>query len=83
MCPTTISRVRRSLVERRPRVIKDKVPENTTWLVLDHPLYRLSGVSEAIGTMFKYPFKALFDHAWGDTEPLRSESRVAKPCHTL
>ena len=40
-CPTTISRVRLSLVELRPRVIKDKTPKNTIWLVLDHhPLYR-------------------------------------------
>ena len=29
-CPTTISRVGRSLVERRPRVIKDETPKNTT-----------------------------------------------------
>ena len=68
-CPTTISRVTRSLVERRPRVIKDKTPKNTTWLVLDHhPLYRTGRVSTAIRKMFEYPFKALLDHAWGDTE---------------
>ena len=48
-CPTTISRVRWSLVERRPRVIKDKTPKNTTWLVLDHhPLYRKGRVSRTI-----------------------------------
>ena len=70
-CPTTISRVRLSLVERRPRVIKDKTPKNTTWFVLDHhPLYRTGRVSRAIRKMFEYLFKALLDHAWGDTEPL-------------
>ena len=64
-CPTTISRVRRSLVERRPRVIKDKTPKNTTWLVLDHhPLYRTGRVFRAIRKMFEYLFKALLDHAW-------------------
>ena len=81
-CPTTISRVRRSLVERRPRVIKDKTPKNTTWLVLDyHPLYRMGRVSRAIRKMFEYPFKALLDHAWGDTEPpaIRISSRKAMP----
>ena len=63
-CPTTISRVRRSLVERRPRVIKDKTPKNTTWLVLDHhPLYRKGRVSRTIRKMFEYLFKALLDHA--------------------
>ena len=47
-CPTTISRVRWSLVERRPQVIKDNTPKNTTWLVLDHhPLYRTCRVSRA------------------------------------
>ena len=57
-CPTTISRVRRFLVERRPRVIKDKTPKNTTWLVLDHhPLYRMGRVSRAIRKMFEYPFQ--------------------------
>ena len=62
--PTTISRVRRSLVERRPRVIKDKTPKNTTWLVLDHhPLYRTGLVSRALSKMFEYPSKALLDHA--------------------
>ena len=56
-CPTTISRVRRSLVERRPRVIKDKTPKNTTWLVLDHhPLYRTGRVSRAVRKMFQDPF---------------------------
>ena len=64
-CPTTISRVRRSLVERRPRVIKDKTPKNKTWLVLDyHPLCRMGGVSRATRKMFENPFKALLDHAW-------------------
>ena len=75
--PTTISRVR-----RRPRVIKDKTPKNTTWLVLDyHPLYRMGRVSRAIRKMFEYPFKALLDHAWGDTEPpaIRISSRKAMP----
>ena len=57
-CPTTISRVRRSLVERRPRVIKDRTPKNTTLLVLDHhPLYRTGRVSRAIRKMFEYPLK--------------------------
>ena len=81
-CPTTISRVRRSLVDRRPRVIKDKTPKNTTWLVLDHhPLSRTGRVSKAIRKMFEYPFTALLDHAWGDTEPpaIRISSRKAKP----
>ena len=63
-CPTTIARVRRSLIERRPRVIKDKTPKNTTWLVLDHhPLCRTGRVSRAIRKMFEYLFKALLDHA--------------------
>ena len=58
-CPTTISRVRRSLVQRRPRVIKDKTPKNTTWLVLDHhPLYRTGRVSRAISKMSQYPLKS-------------------------
>ena len=81
-CPTTISRVRRSLVERRPRVIKDKTPKNTTWVVLDHhPLYRTGRVSRAISNMFQHPFEALLDHAWGDTEPpvIRISSRKAMP----
>ena len=81
-CPTTISRVRRSLVQRRPRVIKDKTPKNTTWPVLDHdPLYRTSRVSRAISKMSQYPFKALLDHAWGDTElpAIRISSRKAMP----
>ena len=81
-CPTTISRVRRSLVERRPRVIKDKTPKNTTWLVLDyHPLYRMGRVCRAIRKMFEYPFKALLDHAWGDSEALaiRISSRKVMP----
>ena len=52
-CPATISRVRRSLVEQRPRVIKDKAPKNTTWLVLDHhPLYITGRVSRATSRMF-------------------------------
>ena len=81
-CPTTISRVRRSLAERRPRVIKDKTPKNTTWLVLDHhPLYRTGRVSMAVRKMFQDPLKALLDHAWGDTEPpaIRISSRKATP----
>ena len=49
------SGVRRSLVERRPRVIKDKTLKNTTWLVLDHhPLYRTGRVSRAIRKMFEF-----------------------------
>ena len=56
-CPTTTSRVRRSLVERRPRVIKDKTPKNTTWLVVDHhPLYRTGRVSRAMRKMFEDTF---------------------------
>ena len=56
-CPTTISRVRRSLVERRPQMIKDKTPKNTTWLVLDLlPLYRTGRVSRATRKIFEYPF---------------------------
>ena len=81
-CPTTISRVRRSLVERRPRVIKDKTPKNTTWVVLDHhPLYRADRVSRAIGKMFQHPLEALLDHAGGDTEHpvIRISSRKAMP----
>ena len=81
-CPTTISRVRRSLVERRPRAIKDKTPKNTTWLVLDHhPLYRTGRVSRATRKMFEYPLKALLDHAWGDSElpAIRISSRKAVP----
>ena len=81
-CPTKISRVRRSLVERRPRVIKDKTPKNTTWLVVDHhPLYRTGRVSRATRKMFEYLFEALLDHAWRDTEPpaIRISSRKAMP----
>ena len=81
-CPTIISRVRRSLVERRPRVFKDKTPKNTTWLVLDHhPSYRTGRVSRTIGKMFEYPLKALLHHAWVDTEPpaIRILSRKAMP----
>ena len=80
-CPTTISRVRRSLVERRPRVIKDKTPKNTTWLVLDHPLCRTGRVSRAIRKMFEYLFKALLAHAWVHSEPpaIRISSRKAMP----
>ena len=77
-CPTTISRVRRSLVERRPRVIKDKTRKNTTWLVLDHhPLYRTGAISK----MSQYPFQALLDHAWSGTEPpaIRISSCKAMP----
>ena len=72
---------KRSLVEQRQRVIKDKVPKNTTWLVLDHPLFRMSRVSEAAGGMFGYLFKALLDHAWGETEPpaIRISGRKAVP----
>ena len=33
--------------------------------------------------MFEYPFKALFDHVWCGTKPLRYETPVAKPCHML
>ena len=80
--PTTISRVRRSVVERRPRVIKDKTPKNTTWLVLDHhPLYRTDRVSRARGKMFQHPLEALLDHAGSDTEPpvIRISSRNAMP----
>ena len=63
--PTTISRVRRSVVERRPRVIKDKTPKNTTWLVLDHhPLYRTDRVSRALeAKCFNILSEALLDHA--------------------
>ena len=58
-CSTKISRVRRSLVQRRPRVIKDKTRKNTTWLVLDHyPLYRTGRVSRVTGKMFQYLFKS-------------------------
>ena len=81
-CPTTISRVRQSSVERRPRVIKDKTPKNTTWLVLDHhPLYRTGRVSRAIRKMLEYPFRSLLDHAWGDTKlpAIRISSRKAMP----
>ena len=81
-CPTTISRVRQSLVERRPRVIKDKTPKNTTWLFLDHhPLYSTGRVSKAKKKCFEYPCKALLDHAYGDTEPpaIRITSRRAMP----
>ena len=54
-CPTNISRARTSLVEQRSRVMKDKAPKNTTWLVLDHhPLYRTGRVSRVIGRMFEY-----------------------------
>ena len=57
-CPTAISRARRSLVERRPRVIKDKTPKNTTWLLLDHhPLYRTGRVSRAIRKCLKILLK--------------------------
>ena len=81
-CPTTISRVRQSLVERRPRVIKDKTPKNTTWLFLDHhQLYSTGRVSKAIRKVFEYRCKALLDHACGDTEPpaIRISSRKAMP----
>ena len=44
-------------LQRRPRVIKDKPPKNTTWLVLDpHPLYRTGRVSRAVRKMFQDPF---------------------------
>ena len=81
-CPTTVSRVRRSLVEWRPRVIKDEIPKNTTWLVLDHhPLYRTGRVSRTIRKMCEYHFRALLDHAWCDTElpAIRISSRKAMP----
>ena len=54
-CPTTISRVRRSFVERRPRVIKDNSEE--------HDLACLGSSPIVIGKMFQHPLKALLDHA--------------------
>ena len=71
-----------SLVEQCPRVIKDRVPKNTTWLVLDHhPLYRTCRFSKATCRMFEHLFKALLDHAWSETEPpaIRISSRKAIP----
>ena len=84
-CPTTFSRVRRSSVERRPRVIKDKTPKNMIWLVLDHhPLYRTGRVSKAISKMFE---GILLKHRVTTLGVIQNilqyESRVAKPCHML
>ena len=72
----------RSLVERRPRVIKDKNSEEHDLAFLgSSPIVQYGVESPRQKKVFEYPCKALLDHAHGDTEPpaIRTSSRKAMP----